>query len=350
MPKVWIDYSTIAFDNLTGIGRYIVETSNILHENPEIRLEGACKLSRWKNRHKIKKHLPKSRLNIFPSLYKRPDLFHGPDFAMHYHGKARKVITVHDLAVFHPHLVNKDRVETPQQGRIQKLLNSNRIDAVITVSEYVKKEILHFFPKLDKPVFVTPLAANHSGFTYHKQDAQPYLLYVGPLDKRKNVLGLCQAFELIADKYPDFRLIMAGGQNGFEAEKVLEYIAQSRFKAQLEYVSFVSEQELQNLYARAWAFVFPSFYEGFGIPVLEAMHYDLPVLASENTTLQEVAGDAALYVQPYKIMSIAEGLEKIITDDTLRTALINKGKKRLNTFSWEKTAQKTLEAYKTILS
>jgi glycosyltransferase involved in cell wall biosynthesis len=326
-----------------------VETSNALRQIPEVQLEGGCKLSRWKNRNKIKKHLPDVPLHSFPSLYQRPSLFHGPDFAMNYRGKAKKVITIHDLAVFHPNLVDSKRVETPQKGRIQKLLKSNRINGIITVSEFVKKEILHFFPELDKPVFVTPLAANHNSFTYQKKTSQPYLLYIGPLDKRKNVLGLCKAFELIADKYPDFRLIMAGGSNGFEAEKVLQFIAQSRFRKQLQYVSFVSEQQLQDLYANAWAFVFPSFYEGFGIPVLEAMHYGLPVLTSQNSVMEEVAGQAVLYINPYETDSIAEGLEKIIMDSTLYNSLVQKGTERLTLFSWQKTAQKTLEAYKTIL-
>ncbi len=349
MLKVWVDYSTIAFDNLTGIGRYIVETNSILHKNPEIELEGACKFSRWKNRDKIQKHLPHIKLNVFPSLCKRPDLFHGPDFAMNYHGRAKKVITIHDLAVFHPELVDINGVETPQQGRTQKMLNSNRIDAVITLSEFIKNEILHFLPHLDKPIFVTSLAANHKNFMYQKQESEPYLLYVGPLDKRKNVLGLCKAFELIAGKYSDFRLIMAGGSNGFEAEKVLEFIAKSRFRKQMIYVSFVSEEELQSLYSQAWAFVFPSFYEGFGIPVLEAMHYGIPVLTSKNTVMEEVAGEAVWYVNPYETTSVAEGLERIISDDTLRETLIRKANTRVKKFSWEQTAQKTLEAYKEIL-
>ncbi|MCS7029830.1 MAG: glycosyltransferase family 4 protein [Bacteroidia bacterium] len=349
MLKVWIDYSTIAFDNLTGIGRYIVETSLVLQKNPEIQLEGACKLSRWKNRYKIQRHLSDIPLHVLPSL-KRPDLFHGPDFAMHYYGKAKKVVTIHDLAVFHPNLVDSRRVESPQQGKIQKLLRSNRIDAIITVSEFVKKEILHFFPHLDKPIFVTPLAANHRNFTFQKQTSKPFLLYVGPLDRRKNVLGLCKAFELIAERYPEFRLTMVGGSNGFESEKVFEFIQESRFRKQFEYLSFVSDQELQNLYATAWAFVFPSFYEGFGIPVLEAMHYELPVLTSRDTTMQEVAGDAAFFVNPYEITDIAEGLQKIISDTNLRTELIQKAKRRLALFSWERTARKTLDAYITILS
>lgn len=346
MRTVWMDYSTIVFDNLTGIGRYITENSTILHKNPQIKLEGACKFSRWKNRHKIQKHLPNIKLNVFPSLYKRSDLFHGPDFSMNYHGRAKKLITVHYLAVFHPELVD---IKIPRHGKIQKLLNSNRIDAAITVSEFIKNEILHFFPHLDKPVFVTPLAANHKNVMYQKQESEPYLLYVGPLDKRKNVLGLCKAFELIANKYPDLRLIMAGGSNGFEAEKVLEFIAKSHFRKQMIYVSFVSEEELQSLYSRAWAFVFPSFYEGLGIPVLEAMHYGVPVLTSKNTVMEEVTKEAVLYVNPYEITSIAEGLERIISDNTLRETLIDKANTRIKKFSWEQTAQKTLEAYKEIL-
>ncbi|MFN3317079.1 MAG: glycosyltransferase family 4 protein, partial [Raineya sp.] len=171
----------------------------------------------------------------------------------------------------------------------------------------------------------------------------------GALDKRKNVLGLCKAFEHIAPQYPDFRLVLVGSLAGFEAEKVLNLIAQSPFSKQFMVKKFVSEVELQNLYANAWAFVFPSFYEGFGIPILEAMSHQLPVLTSQNTSMQEIAETAALYVNPYEIESIAEGLKKIIEDATLRTQLNQNAQKRLSFFSWKKTAEKTLQAYKSIL-
>jgi glycosyltransferase involved in cell wall biosynthesis len=349
MLNVWIDCSTIVFDNLTGIGRYIVEISKNLQMLPEIELKGACKLSRWHRKQKIQKHLPNLPLRSFPSLGRQPDLFHGPDYFIKYCGKAKKVVTIHDLATFHPNLVESKRIETSQEGNIQKIIQNKNLDAIITISEFVKKEILHFFPQIDKPIFVTPLVANHKSFDYQKTSPQPYLLYVGVWDKRKNVLGLCKAFEKIADKYPDFLLVLAGSQNGFEAEKVAEHIAQSKFRERFRCYDYVSESKLQDLYAKAWAFVFPSFYEGFGIPVLEAMHYGLPVLTSLNSAMQEVAQDAALYINPHEIDSIAEGIEKIIADNPLRQNLVAKANQRLQFFSWEYTAQKTYEVYQSML-
>lgn len=349
MPIIRIDCSTIVFDKLSGIGRYIVELSSSLQKIPEIHLQGACKISRWHKRKFIQKHLSKVSLYAIPDIRSAPDIFHGPDFRMNYKGKAKKVITIHDLATFYPDLVDSKRVETSQKGDIQKILKNPKIDAIITISEFTKKEILHFFPNLDKPIFVTPLAANHKNFQKKSSNPKPYLLYVGVLDKRKNVLGLCQAFAMIASKYPDFQLVLVGSYNGFEAEKVLDFIAQSPFCKQFVLKNFVSEAELQELYANAWAFVFPSFYEGFGIPVLEAMHYGLPVLTSQNSSMQEIAETAAFYVNPYEMTSIAEGLEKIIEDTTLRMQLTENAKKQFTLFSWQNTAEKTLQAYKTIL-
>lgn len=349
MLTIRMDYSTIVFEKLSGVGRYIVELSKALQEIPEIRLQGACKISRWHKRKFIQKHLPTIDLCTIPRLGFPPDIFHGPDFTMNYKGKAKKVVTIHDLATFYPNLVENKRIETPQKGDIQKILKNSEIDAIITISEFTKKEILHFFPNLDKPIFVTPLAANHKNFQKKSSNPKPYLLYVGVLDRRKNVLGLCQAFEMIASKYPEFQLVLVGSHNGFETEKVLEFIAKSSFRRQFVLKNFVSEKELQELYASSWAFVFPSFYEGFGIPVLEAMHYGLPVLTSENSSMQEIADKAALYVNPYEITNIAEGLEKVISDNLLREELTNQYDERILLFSWQNTAEKTLQAYKKIL-
>jgi glycosyltransferase involved in cell wall biosynthesis len=344
-----LDYSTIVFESLSGVGRYIVELSKALQETTEIRLQGACKLSRWHRRKFIQKHLPTIDLFTIPALGLPPDIFHGPDFAINYKGKAKKVVTIHDLATFYPNLVESKRIETPLKGNIQKIFNNTQLDAIITVSEFTKKEILHFFPNLDKPIFVTPLAANHKNFQKKSSNPKPYLLYVGVLDRRKNVLGLCQAFEMIASKYPEFQLILVGSHQGFETEKVLDFIVKSQFQKQFVLKNFVSEKELQELYANAWAFVFPSFYEGFGIPVLEAMHYGLPVLTSQNSSMQEIADKAALYINPYEITNIAEGLEKIISDNFLRKELIDLSNERISFFSWQNTAEKTLQAYKSIL-
>ncbi|MCS6796056.1 MAG: glycosyltransferase family 1 protein [Raineya sp.] len=349
MLVVRLDYSTIAFEKLTGIGRYVVELSKVFQEMSEVCLQGACKISRWHRRKFIARHLPNVKIFSIPTLKTAPDIFHAPDYNSAYIGKAKKVVTIHDLATFHSHLVDKQRLETAQKGDIQKILKNPKWDAIITISEFMKQEIMQFFPNLDKPIFVTPLAANHKHFKLcEKKNSQPYLLFVGNLDKRKNVLGLCQAFEMIAPKYPDLRLILAGSQEGFEAEKVLSYVAQSRFQKQFIFRNFVSETELQSLYAQAWAFVFPSFYEGFGIPILEAMHYNLPILTSANSAMQEIADKGALYINPYDVMDIAEGLEKIISDENLRKMLVTNAQKRLQFFSWQKTAEKTLQVYRTL--
>lgn len=349
MLRVRMDYSTIVFEKLSGVGRYIVELSKALQEISEIDLQGACKISRWHKRKFIQKHLPNVDLWAIPTLNSPPDIFHGPDFAMNYKGKAKKVVTIHDLATFYPNLVESKRIETPQKGDIQKILKNSEIDAVITISEFTKREILHFFPNLDKPIFVTPLAANHKNFQKKSSNSKPYLLYVGVLDRRKNVLGLCQAFEMIASKYREFQLVLVGSHHGFETEKVLDFIEKSSFRRQFVLKNFVAETELQELYANAWAFVFPSFYEGFGIPVLEAMYYGLPVLTSQNSSMQEIADKAALYVNPYEMTSIAEGLEKIISDNLLREELTNRYNERISLFSWQNTAEKTWQAYKNIL-
>jgi O-antigen biosynthesis alpha-1,3-mannosyltransferase len=354
MLKIRIDYSTIAFDNINGgIGRYIIEMSKALRQYSGIELQGACKISRITKKYKIRKHLPNVPVYNYPSFSSNPHIFHGPDFEMDYYGKAKKVVTIHDLATFYPELVDTKRVENSQKGDIQKIVKRKDIDAIFTVSEFTKNEILKFFPNCEKRIFVTPLAAHLQQLNVaylQEQKIKPYFLFVGTLDKRKNILGLCKAFEMIASNFKEIDLMIVGGHNGFESVKVLEFIENSFFKDRFILKHQVNEQELVFYYKNAFAFLFPSFYEGFGIPVLEAMQYHLPIITSQKSVMQEVAAAAALYIDAWDVYSIAQGLTKILNDESLRNELIQATKQRKLFFSWEKTSKKTIEAYQAIHS
>ncbi|HXY18123.1 MAG TPA: glycosyltransferase family 1 protein [Candidatus Nitrosopolaris sp.] len=176
--------------------------------------------------------------------------------------------------------------------------------------------------------------------------AQPYLLYVGGIDIRKNVVGLLETFYQLKPRHPRLRLIMVGKE--FELKERLEDLgwftvldSQPAYAKDVIIPGFVSHDDLFYLYQHTEAFVFPSRYEGFGLPVLEAMSAGSPVIAYDNSSIPEVAGDAALLVEDGK--SLAPAVEKLLGDPALHRRLVKKGHRQVSKFSWHKTVTDTLK-------
>jgi len=176
-----------------------------------------------------------------------------------------------------------------------------------------------------------------------KGQREKMILFTGALQQRKNVLRLMEAFELAAP--PDWSLVLAGS-SGFGAEEILQHAEGDQ---RITVTGYVSDLELENLYARAAVFAFPSLDEGFGMPVLDAMARGVPVLTSNRSALPEIAGSAALLVSPLEVESIAAGLRKLIGDEPLRRELARKGLERANQFSWGKAVQETWQVYRELL-
>ncbi|MEZ4770565.1 MAG: glycosyltransferase family 1 protein [Caldilineales bacterium] len=171
--------------------------------------------------------------------------------------------------------------------------------------------------------------------------AQPYLLYVGTLQPRKNLLRLIDAFAAVADLVPDLVLVLAG-QRGWLAEPIFHRVEELGLDGRVLFPGFVSDDDLPALLSGALAFVYPSLYEGFGIPVLEAQACGLPVLASNTSSLPEVAGDGALLVDPLSTAAIADGLRRLLTEPELSSHLRAAGFANVRRFSWERCARETL--------
>ncbi|HXA52858.1 MAG TPA: glycosyltransferase family 1 protein, partial [Candidatus Acidoferrum sp.] len=167
------------------------------------------------------------------------------------------------------------------------------------------------------------------------------ILCVGAIQRRKNMTRLVEAFEAVD---PGWSLILAGS-DGYGADEVRARIAASRARARIEAPGYVSPQELAGWYARARVFAFPSLDEGFGMPLLEAFSAGLPVLTSNRSALPEVAGDAALLVDPLDTDSIAEGLRRITRDADLRAELARRGRLRAEGFRWDKAVAETWNVY-----
>jgi glycosyltransferase involved in cell wall biosynthesis len=171
-----------------------------------------------------------------------------------------------------------------------------------------------------------------------------YILFVGTLQPRKNISRLIEAFSILSKKraFSDIELVIVG-KKGWSYEEILQAPKKFAVSDRVKFLDFVPDDDLPFLYQHAQCFVLPSLYEGFGLPVLEAMKYNCPVITSNVSSLPEAGGDAAVYIDPLSVSDIAEKLEKVLSDRNLRNTMIERGRKQIQKFSWEKAAKETLK-------
>jgi glycosyltransferase involved in cell wall biosynthesis len=165
-----------------------------------------------------------------------------------------------------------------------------------------------------------------------------YILFLGTIEPRKNIEGLIDAFVVFQKEFPQYHLVISGA-HGWKNKRILAAIEKNK---NVQYIGYVASQDKSMLYCGATVFVYPSLYEGFGFPVLEAFASGVPVITSARSSLPEIAGDAAYYVNPYNSLEIAEGLRRFVTDPALSTLFIQKGFLQIQKFSWKKMAEQFL--------
>ena len=269
---------------------------------------------------------------------------------------AKKIVTAHDLAfIKHPDklIISRARAHY-SRGSIK------HADLVIADSEYTRKDVVELldipegsvmtiYPGIDQ-VFMHPRKNREMQEVLKRYNIDyPYFLFVGNIDPRKNLRGLLTAFGRFIDKHKKgVRLIIVGKRTS-QADKELQIIDELGLGEQVRYLGYIPRGDLPALYANARIFIYPSFFEGFGFPVLEAMASGTPVITSNTSSLPEVCGDAAYYVTPGSVSSLVQALEKVDSDSRLRKAMISKGQKRARRFSWERTAIETIDCYKMML-
>lgn len=222
---------------------------------------------------------------------------------------------------------------------------------IITISEFSKSEIekIYHYPaeKITvaypgyEPLMVDDLKAGVTGTKDKYSISGDYLLYLGTLQPKKNLEGLIKAFALVTEKFPE-KLVIAG-KKGWLYEEIFQLVKELGLESRVIFTGFVAEEEKPYLIAGAKTYILPSFYEGFGIPVAEAMALGVPVVAANAGSLPEVGGEAAIYCDPYRPESIAEAIEKVLSlNKRQRDAIIALGFKQAQNFSWEKCAKQVL--------
>jgi len=260
-------------------------------------------------------------------------------------------ITVHDMIAFQNNGLHSWKPTMLERFLLGRVLTKTR--AILTPSEQTKRDLQQRFSVEDERISVTPLGVDERFFeqageeelaTFKDEHQLPkhFILAVSGLQPRKNIGRLVEAFEKIAPDFPEVELVIIGG-NGWNSAETVSKIKES--SAPIRQITDCLPELLPSYYQAATVFAYPSLYEGFGLPILEAFASGCPVLCSERSSLPEVGGEACSYVDPTDTEAIAEGLAQLLKDPVLRNKLGNHGQKRAREFSWERTAEKTLEAW-----
>lgn len=295
---------------------------------------------------------------FFDLLKEKPDIFFAPTsyiIPAFLPKKIKSIVTIHDLvSILFPskHLKKAVIIE---KILLSKIVRKSKI--ITTVSENTKKDLLKHF-KIDENKIHTVYCGVSDKYKKLSEKEilnlknseiapQKFFLSVGTIEPRKNFVKLIRAFAIFLKERPDFTLYIVG-QKGWQYDEVFKETQKLKISDKVIFPDYIPENGLLNLYNLAYAFVFPSLYEGFGIPPLEAMSCGCPVVFSNISSIPEVVGDAGLSINPYDEKDIADKLLLIANDKSLREELSLKGLKRYKIFNWEKSAKEMISIFKNI--
>ncbi|MDE6501531.1 MAG: glycosyltransferase family 4 protein [Ruminococcus sp.] len=270
------------------------------------------------------------------------------------HGK--KVVTVHDM-------VYKAFPETVR-GRTRFMLETGlkkslrRADIIVTDSEFSKSEIIRYFPEHSEKIRVVPCGVDCEKFrpcenpetiAEVKKSLEingDYFLYVGTIEPRKNLVRLIRAYKVFSKHVENPPKLVLAGAKGWLCDDIYALVKKLHLEKQVIFTKYVPSEDMTPLMCGAIAFVFPSLYEGFGMPPLEAMACGVPVLTSDEASLPEVTGDCAVICDAYSVKSIAKGLYRLYKNPDLRSDLSRRGIERAKTFTWKHSAEKLYNIYR----
>ncbi len=283
------------------------------------------------------------QIELLKKIPKGTDLLWVPHFDIPVFYKGKMLVTVHDL--FHlamPRFVGGLHKRLYAQWMFRQTIR--KASAITTVSQFTKRELIRFTGCDPKKINAISLGVDSSWFNRPKTKSpyprRPYFLYVGNIKLHKNLSKLLTAFERIMDQV-SYDLVLVGKKEGFITGDLAATEQAAALGNRVLFTGYIDDQTLKKYFFHAAGLIFPSLYEGFGLPVLEAMASGCPVAASSAASIPEVCGNAALYFDPNRVEDIAEKMLKLARDKKLRSDLKSKGFKRARLFSWEKCAAET---------
>jgi glycosyltransferase involved in cell wall biosynthesis len=372
---------------LTGIGRYALELARHLRQSPEVEQLDFFSLGRWQTWQDLlaceepvvqlsserKASPPRTLRNVLannvlsvktyeivtPALYgwrlrnRANALFHSPNYFLPPH-PGPCVATIHDLShVWHPQFHPQVRVDFMNRALSQSL---KRADFFITDAESVRQEVIRHFAWPEDKIAAVPLGVDPIFRPREASEVQSilnawglgyegYTLFVGTVEPRKNLITLLTAYEQLPEKLRMQWPLVIAGNEGWNSKDIHSRMERASTQGWLRYLRFVPQAQLPMLYAGARLFAYPSVYEGFGLPPLEAMASGVPVVCSNVSSLPEVVGDVALVFAPTDVYGLCAALAKGLEDESWRKQAKSAGRSRSQDFSWQRCAANTLNIY-----
>ena len=361
MINLGIEATSLCTPKPTGIAYYTHNLiDGLLNESDftnEYNLKLLYKLSRYKKR--AYRYIPFVNAaqwhykNMIP-LNKKFDIVHSADNILINWKKPKKIVTIYDLAIFQKenNMEGYTSSEFKEKSYIYLSNVAKQADAIISISECTKKDFLNLFDYKPENIFVTHLGLRLKNRCSDKTkiidklsiQKKKYFLFTGIISIRKNIINLIKAFKQ-SGLSEDYKLVLAG-EMSMGHDKIINEIEKNDLQKKVLLSGFVSDDELAELYKNAKAFLFPTFYEGFGLPIIEAFSYGIPVLIGNRGAAPEVAGNNAIQVNPFDVNSIAKGILEImnINESEILTA-----KKYAEQFTWNNCTLKTMDIYKSVL-
>ncbi|MCX6807092.1 MAG: glycosyltransferase family 1 protein [Candidatus Berkelbacteria bacterium] len=353
--KVGIDARMLGY---SGVGRYVenlVKELLLIDKKNQYVLfvQEGQDISNYKNCKIVEVNAPiystKEQTNFLRAINKENlDLMHFTHFNRPILYNQPSIVTIHDLTPLY--FPGKKRSSFIEQKAYRFVLKNalKKASKIIAVSNFTKNDLIKNFPFAKEKIQVIYEGVDSHFALISKQISKPYLLYVGIWREHKNLLGLIKAFEKLKISNLDLRFVIVGKPDPYYPE-IPKAVESSKFKKDIILTGYVDDAKLAHLYQNATALVFPSFYEGFGLPGLEAMTLDCPVISSNATSLPEIYGEAAIYFDPHNINDMVDKILRLLNNEALRKELIEKGKKQVLKYSWTKTAKETLRLYNSLL-
>ncbi|HCW04044.1 MAG TPA: glycosyltransferase family 1 protein [Clostridium sp.] len=372
--KIGIDGRAAKWYRGTGIGNYTYQVINSLNQldtcnNYLLFMPDKCRNDINFNKNFNVRNIGENSGNGFwnevniPNIlhYNEVELYHVPQngIGLPMDKPCKMVITLHDIIPYKmPETVGPSYLKIFLE-QIPKIVP--QCDGIITVSNFSKEDIMREFDYPGEKIFVTHLAPED---IYKPKDKRfskglinklygienDYILYIGGFSPRKNIIGLIEAFSKLVLKHKkDIKLVIAG-KKGLSYERYRNRAESLGILDKVLFPGFIPIEHLPFLYSAAELFVYPSFYEGFGLPPVEAMACGTPVIASNTTSIPEIVGNNALLINPWDTEELFQAMLKTLEDSSLRESLITKGFIRSSELSWDKTALHTLKAYNKIIN
>lgn len=369
--KIGIFVEVIKAKNHTGISRYVKRLVESMVESNNDKytfylyyqkLPGEQKIEWLRDKAYVKHRALPTPINLLseyprlwwqyylPTILKldRINVFHGPNHYIPLKGSVPTVLTIHDIAYFFMNVHGEGMDGLMKSSTLQNTKHASHVVAVsqstaddLIAQGVAKEKISVIYQGYEpNPKTKTTLSAVKE---FKLSDSSPYLLFIGTIQPRKNVIYLIEEFAKVYQQ-TNHNLVISGAP-GESFEEARQCVAQLELNDRVFFTGFISDEERHALYSNASIFLYPSLYEGFGLVILEAMSYGVPVITANNSSLPEAAGDSGVLIDVNESGALAEAIMKVLDDNELRNTLIQKGLQHSNSFNWSKSAKKMLNLY-----